>query len=78
MLKLKTLWKLKYLGCFSKAKTEESNQKVWNIFDQSGITILCSATYFLEIGRGNLLEVKISWKFRVLGCSSKAKTEECD
>ena len=50
MLKLKTLWKLKYLGCFSEAKTEELNQKVWNIFDQFGITILCSATYFLEIG----------------------------
>ena len=45
----KKLWKYIFLGCFSKAKTEECEQKVWNVFDQFGI-IPFSATYFLEVG----------------------------
>ena len=34
----------------SKAKTEKWNQKFWNVFDQFGITIICSATCTLEVG----------------------------
>ena len=34
---------------------EECNKKVWNIFDLLGISIPCSATYFLEVvGRVSL------------------------
>ena len=39
-----------FLGCFSEGKTEEWDQKVWNFFDQFGITRPCSATYFVEVG----------------------------
>ena len=35
---------------FSKAKTVECDKKVRNNFDQCGITIPCSATYFLKVG----------------------------
>ena len=82
----KKIWKLRFLSYFSKGKTEECDQKVWNIFDQFDITIPCSDTYFLEVGARVLLEVatksfirgKKLWKFRFLGCFSKEKTEECD
>ena len=37
------LWKYRFLGCFSKAKMEECDQKVWNVFNQFDITIPCSA-----------------------------------
>ena len=49
--------------------------------------MLCSATYFLEVGACILLKVttkgsrtgkKELQKFSVLGSFSKAKTEECD
>ena len=56
-LRVKKLWKLRFLGCFSKAKSEECNQNVWNVFYQFGITIPCSATYFLEAGARVLLKV---------------------
>ena len=46
----KKLWKYRYLGSFSKAKTEDCDQNVWNVYDQFGITIPCSATYFMEVG----------------------------
>ena len=49
-LKVKKLWKFSFSGCFFKAKTEECDQKVWNDFDQFGISILCSGTFFLEVG----------------------------
>ena len=42
---------------FSKAKTVECDKKVRNNFDQCGITIPCSATYFLEVGARVLLKV---------------------
>ena len=29
---------------------EECDQKISNVFDQFGITMPCSATYFLEVG----------------------------
>ena len=45
-----TIWKCRFLECFSKAKTEECDKNIWNVFDQFGITMHCSATYFLEAG----------------------------
>ena len=41
----------------SKVKTERRDQKVCNVFDQFGITILCSAAYFLEVGARVSLKV---------------------
>ena len=46
----KKLWKYRSLGSFSKAKVEDCYQNVWNVYDQFGITIPCSATYFMEVG----------------------------
>ena len=73
-------------GFLPEAKTEEWDQKLWNVFDQFGMTIPCSATYFLEVGAHVSLNVatKVSlegkklWKFKFLGCFSKAKTEDCN
>ena len=53
----KKLWKFRFLGSFSKLKTEECDKKVWNVFDQFGITIPCSDTYFLEVGTRVLLKL---------------------
>ena len=36
---------------------EESDQKVRNVFDQFGITISCSATFFREVGARVSLKV---------------------
>ena len=41
---------MRFLGFFSKGKTEECNLKVRNVFDQIGITIPCSETYISEVG----------------------------
>ena len=49
-LDLRKIWKLGFLVCSSKAKTEECEEKVFNIFNQFGDTIHLSATYFLEVG----------------------------
>ena len=40
---------MRFLGCFSKAKTKQCHLKVGNLFYQFGITISCLATYFLEV-----------------------------
>ena len=82
----KKLWKFSFSGCFYKAKTEEFNQKVWNIFSQFGIGKPCSTKYFLEVGARvslklatkGFLRCKKLWKLNFSGCFSKAKTEECD
>ena len=50
LLEAKNFWKFRILGCFSKGKTEGCNLKVWNVFDQFGITIHCPDAYFLEVG----------------------------
>ena len=42
---------------------EEWDQKVWNVFDQLGITILCWATYFAEV------DARISLKVATKGSS---------
>ena len=51
------LWKFRFLVSFSKAKIEKCDQKVWNDFDQFGMTIPCSATYFLKLGARASLKV---------------------
>ena len=48
--RLKKLWNIRYLACFSKGKTEECDQENWSFSDKFGITIPCSATYFVEAG----------------------------
>ena len=55
----KKLWKFRFLGCFSKAKIEECDQKVWNAFNQFDITLPCSVRYFLEVGARVSLKVAI-------------------
>ena len=49
-LQVKNLWKFSSSGCSSKAKTEECDQKLWNVFDQFGVGKPCSNTGFLEVG----------------------------
>ena len=36
---------------------EECNQKVWNVFDQLGITLIGSATYFAAVDERISLKV---------------------
>ena len=48
-LKIATKGSTRFLGCFSKDKTEECDLKVGNAFDQFGIAIPFLATYFLEV-----------------------------
>ena len=57
LLQVKNSVKLRFLGCFSKGKTEECDQKVPNVFDQFDITISCSAIYSLEVGAHVSLKV---------------------
>ena len=45
----KTLLKISFSGVFSKAETEECDQKVWKAFDQLDVVKFCSTTYFLEV-----------------------------
>ena len=46
---------------FSKAKTVECDQNFRYNFDQCGITMHCSTTYFLEVGARVLLKVATKW-----------------
>ena len=64
ILEVKNLSKVRILGCFSKAKTEECDQKVGNILDQFGINISCSAKYFLEVSAHVFLKVATGDSFR--------------
>ena len=43
------LWQSRFLGYFSKAKTEEFNQKTWRVCNILGITIRRSAQYYPEV-----------------------------
>ena len=43
---------------------EQSDQKVWNVFNQFGISIPCSHTYFLQVGAQVSLEVATKGSFR--------------
>ena len=50
---------------FLKEKTEKSDQKVGNVFDQFGIAIPCSATYFLKVSAR--LSLKVATKGSISG-----------
>ena len=56
--------KIYFLGCTSKAKTEECEQNVWNNFDQLCVGKPGSTTDFLEVGAPVLLEVATKGFFR--------------
>ena len=43
---------------------EECDLKVWNVFEQFGIAIPCSAAYFLEVGAHVSLKVAIKVSIR--------------
>ena len=43
---------------------EESDQNVWNVFDQFGSTISCSGAYFLEVGAHVSLKVATKGSIR--------------
>ena len=73
ILEIKKLWKFRFLGCFSKAKTDECYQRNCSSSDKFGITIRCSATYFLEAG------VRVSLKAATKGSlGGKKKSENLD
>ena len=52
---------------------KECDQKVWNVFDQFGITIACSDTYFLEVGAR--VSLKVATKRSIRG---KKNSENLD
>ena len=71
---------------FLKEKTEKSDQKVGNVFDQFGIAIPCSATYFLKVSARLSLKVatkgsisgKKNLKIYIFRLFLKEKTEKSD
>ena len=80
----KKVFKFRFLGCFSKAKTKQCHLKVGNLFYQSDITKSCSATYFLEVGasislkvasKGSIRDKKTlkNWIFRLLFYSKNGR-----
>ena len=46
---------------------EECDQKISNVSDQFGITMPCSATYFLKVG------ARVSLKAKMEGCNQKVR-----
>ena len=64
LLEVKSIKKFRFLGCFSKAKTKDCDQKISNVFDQFGITIPCSDTYFLEVDTHFSLKVATKGSLR--------------
>ena len=67
---------MSFSGCSSRVKTEEWDQKVWNVFDHFGITRPLLATYFLEVGAS--VSLKLATKGFLRGKKALTKTEECD
>ena len=63
LLQVKTLWKFKFLACFSKEKRKKCDQKGWNDFGQFSVNIACSATYYVEVSAG--LSLKVATKVSV-------------
>ena len=57
-------WKFRVSGRFSAEKREECDQKVWNVFDQFGICIVCSGIYFVEVGARVWLKVTTKGSIR--------------
>ena len=64
ILKVKKLWKFGFLGCFSKTKTEQRDQKNWNFSDKYGMITPGSAIYFLEKSAHASLKVGTDDSFR--------------
>ena len=64
IIKVKKLWKFGFLGCFSKAKTEECDQKNWDFSDKVGMIMVVSVTYFLEKSAHVSLKVATDDSFR--------------
>ena len=68
----KKLWKFRFYCCFSKAKTEECEQKIRSFSAKFGMLLPGSDTYFLEVSVDDSLKVAIKgyfrgkklWKFR--------------
>ena len=68
----KTL-KIQIFRLFSNVKTEDCDQKFWNIFDQFAITIPCSDTCFLEVGAR--LSLKVATKGSIRGKKNSENLE---
>ena len=76
----------RFLGNFSKAKTEECDKNDRSACHRFGINIPCSAASFLEVGAGISLKVatkvffrrKKTLKIEIFRLLYKAETEECD
>ena len=64
LLEIKKLWKLRFLGCFSKAKMEECDQKDWNISDKFAVIMPDSDKDFLEVSAHVSLKVATDNSFR--------------
>ena len=60
----KKLWKFRFSGCFSKAKTGEWDQKNWSFSYKFGMLMPVSETYFLEVSPHVSLEVATKGFFR--------------
>ena len=83
---VKKFWKSTFLGCFSKAKTEECHQKKLSLSGKFGMLMSGLDTYFLEVNADALLKVTTKTSFRCkksensafLGYFSEVKTEEYD
>ena len=82
----KKLWKSRFSGYFSKAKTDEWDQIILSLSDKLGVIISSLDTYFLEVSADPLMKVGTKASFRgrkykklaFLGYFSKAKMEECN
>ena len=64
LLEIKKLWKFRFSGCFSKAKTEECDLKSWNFSNKHGMIMPGSDTYFLEVCAHVSLKVATDNSFR--------------
>ena len=85
-MEVKKLWKSKFLGYFSKAKTEECDQNNLSLSGKFGMLLSGLDTYFLEVSAHALLKVATKGSFRgkksknlaFLGYFSEVKRKECD
>ena len=64
LLEIKKLWKYRLSSCFSKAKTEEWDQKSRRFSDKYGMVMPGLDTYFLEVNAHVSLKVATDDCFR--------------
>ena len=57
VLEIKTLLKLRFLDCISKAKKEHCDEEDWSASDTCRIITPCSSTFHLEVGAAASLKV---------------------